>query len=97
MKRFLAMMLTLMLIISCLAVPALAATPGMDNFRKSEPYTGFSDVPAGHWAAGVVQTCCEYALMNGNPDGSLDPNGTASRAHVAAMVARYCENMMELN
>ena len=87
MKKLFSLALTAAMVLT-LAVPALAATPGMGNFRKSETYTGFSDVPAGHWAAGVVQTCCEYALMNGNPDGTFNLTGSLTVAEALTMAAR---------
>ena len=44
--------------------------------------------PAMAWAM-------ESGILSGYGDGSLKPEGTASRAHVAAMVQRYCTALAE--
>lgn len=40
-----------------------------------------------------MQWAVENGIMSGTAQGTLNPAGTASRAHVAAMVARYCANI----
>ena len=48
----------------------------------------FADVPASHWAAGVVNAAYSYGIVNGTGEGSFAPNGTISRQEAAVMVAR---------
>lgn len=43
------------------------------------------------WAKVGVQRMVSGKVMRGREDGSLDPQGTASRAEVAAMLRRYVE------
>lgn len=37
----------------------------------------------------AMQWAVEMGILKGNPDGTLNPNGNASRAHVAAFTERY--------
>lgn len=39
------------------------------------PAAAFSDVPAGHWAAGPIDELAGAGLLAGYPDGSFRPNG----------------------
>lgn len=48
----------------------------------------FSDVPAGAWYAGFVDTACAYGIVTGDGSGKFDPTGTISRQEAAVMVAR---------
>ncbi len=48
----------------------------------------FADVPASHWAAGVVNAAYSYGIVNGTGEGSFAPNGTISRQEAAVMVTR---------
>ena len=41
-----------------------------------------------------MEWAVENGIMNGYPDGSLQPGGAASRAHVAAMVQRFCTTLV---
>lgn len=45
------------------------------------------------WAVEALSWATEYALIRGRPDGSLDPQGTATRAEVATILMRYLEQM----
>lgn len=45
------------------------------------------------YAQTAMQWAVENGIMSGTAQGTLNPAGTASRAHVAAMVARYCANI----
>ncbi len=44
-----------------------------DAFTKSD--TGFSDVPAHHWAAKYVARCAEKGIVSGVGNGRFDPEG----------------------
>ena len=48
----------------------------------------FSDVPANSWYADAVTFCRENGLMSGVESGRFAPNGTASRAMLAAVLYR---------
>ena len=39
--------------------------------------------------------CTMNGIVNGKADGTLDPNGLATRAQVAAMVQRFCNTQMK--
>ncbi|MBR5491222.1 MAG: S-layer homology domain-containing protein [Oscillospiraceae bacterium] len=41
------------------------------------------------WAADAVAWATEEGIIQGNPDGSFNPKGTASRAEAAVMFARF--------
>ena len=45
-------------------------------------------VEAMYWAVGA-------GLINGTGDGSLTPSGTVTRAQLAAVLQRFCENVLE--
>ncbi|MBR3850129.1 MAG: S-layer homology domain-containing protein, partial [Oscillospiraceae bacterium] len=48
--------------------------------------TGFSDVPATHWAAKYVAYCVDKGIVAGVGDGKFDPNGQLSAAAFAKML-----------
>lgn len=88
MKRTLALILALALCLS-LAVPAAAAGSGMDNFQKTNTYTGqFADIPENYWGTKWATVCYEYGLMNGKAANAFVPNGTLSLAEIIVMACR---------
>lgn len=50
--------------------------------------TRFSDVAAGAWYAGAVETAAAQGLVSGYPDGTFRPDVQITREEVSAMVAR---------
>lgn len=54
-------------------------------------YTDASDVS--EWAIPAVQWACGSGLLKGKGGGLLDPTGTATRAEVAEVLTRFCENI----
>ena len=55
--------------------------------------TGFSDGAAvSGWAAEAMQWAVGSGLLNGS-DGALNPQGYATRAEIAAILMRFCENI----
>ena len=46
------------------------------------------------WATDVVSWANAVGLMNGVGENTLDPQGTATRAQVAAMLQRFIENVL---
>ena len=56
--------------------------------------THFSDAnEIGAWAEQAMKWANAQKLISGLPDGTVQPNGTATRAQVAAIITRFCENV----
>ena len=55
-----------------------------DALTKTE--TGFSDVPASHWAAKYVAYCVDKGIVAGVGDGKFNPDGVLSAAAFAKML-----------
>lgn len=49
---------------------------------------GFTDLPADHWAAQAITLVAAQGLMTGDPDGQFRPDGSLTRAEIAAIIAR---------
>lgn len=57
---------------------------------------GFADRDAiSDYARDTVAWAVGVGLISGMGDGSINPGGTASRAQVATILTRYCQNIME--
>lgn len=82
MKKILALLLALALCAG-LSVPALAA--------------GFSDVPAGHYAASAIDACVAKGIVSGYADGTFKPGNQVTRAQFCVMIARafYSEELRD--
>jgi len=84
MKRFLASVLCLLVLISSLCVSASAAN-----------ITSFSDVLSSHWAHDAIMKMVKMGLFSGTttPDangvGTFDPASTMTRAQFITVVTRY--------
>ncbi len=76
MKRALSMMLACVLMLA-LAIPAIAVD------------TGFRDVPADADYAQAVAWCRENGVMSGTSSTTFNPDGTLTRAMVAAVLYRW--------
>ena len=61
-----------------------AAMGGLDRFSDS--------ASVGQWAEDALYWMVEKGILTGKDGGILDPKGQATRAEVAAMLMRYCEN-----
>ena len=55
-----------------------------DDFADLSEYA----IPAMQWARGA-------GIVNGTSESTLTPQGEATRAQVAAMLMRFCENTMQ--
>ena len=44
------------------------------------------------WAQSAMSWAVGNGLISGKGNGVLDPQGTATRAEVAAILARFCQN-----
>ena len=52
------------------------------------PSAGFSDVAANAWYADAINRCVAAGILNGNGDGTVDPNGAISRERAMVMLGR---------
>ncbi len=50
--------------------------------------TKFSDVPASHWASGVVNLAVGAGIIKGYPDGSYKPDANVTYAEMCAMLVQ---------
>jgi len=58
----------------------------------TQDYTGFTDdAHVANYAKDAIEAFFKAGIINGYPDGSFQPNGTATRAEVAAMIHRFFE------
>ena len=73
MKKFLSLLLALALCAG-LSAPACAA--------------GFSDVPAGHYAASAIDSCVAKGIASGYSDGTFKPGNLVTRAQFCVMLVR---------
>ena len=65
-------LLSCLLALSMLSVPALAAESGTENLVRSKTYTGqFSDLPEDHTFNKNVAALYEYGLSVGQADGTF--------------------------
>lgn len=56
----------------------------------------FSDADSvSTWAKVAIEWTVSSNLINGYPDGTLKPQGTATRAEVAVIFERFFENILE--
>ena len=62
-----------------------AAEAGLDGYADS---AAVSD-----WATQAMTWAVENGLITGTGAGTLNPQGTATRAEVAAILARFVENV----
>ena len=53
-------------------------------------YTDFADMS--EYAIPAMQWACGAGIINGTSESTLTPQGSATRAQVAAMIMRFCEN-----
>ena len=66
-----------------------AGEPAMD---KMDSLSSFSDrSKASGYAEQALQWAVKNGIMGGNSDGTLNPDGNATRAEVAAMLMRFQE------
>ncbi|EOS64179.1 flavodoxin [Oscillibacter sp. 1-3] len=95
-KRFLSFtmavcMLCLLALTSCSA----AEVPASDRSLEAKPLAAdatqtasFSDVPAGAWYADAIAYCQQHGIMSGTSTTTFEPEGTLTRAMLAAVLYR---------
>lgn len=84
-RRFSALFLTLTLLLCSLPVSAAEGDDWLVPKVQEAPV--FTDM-AGVWCEGAVQTVCEAGLMQGRSDGSFNPSGALTGAHIVTICAR---------
>ncbi len=77
MKRFLALVMTVMMLATCFATVATAAGN-----------TAFTDVPEDAIALTAIKTLNQMTVINGYPDGTFGPDKNVTRAEFTAMLMR---------
>lgn len=65
------------------------ATGKTDETTDNNVATPFWDVPAGHYCAAAVEWAATAGVVNGNDDGSFNPDAPVTREALATMIARY--------
>lgn len=63
----------------------LSASAGLDAFADGAEVSS--------WASPAMQWAVAQGLFSGKSNGRLDPQGTATRAEVAAVLMNFCENI----
>ena len=57
---------------------------------------GYTDVSeASQYAVAAMTWGCSAGVMGGYADGSLKPTATTTRAHMAAVLQRFCEQVVK--
>lgn len=84
-RRFSALLLTLALFLCSL--PAAAAEGDDWLVPKIREAPSFTDMD-GVWCEDAVDTVCEAGLMRGRADGSFNPSGELTGAHIVTICAR---------
>lgn len=79
-KKILSLVLALMMIFSSVGILAEDATTTA---------LSFTDVVDGTKTADAISKLVAYGIMNGYPDGSFKPDGSITRAEVAAVIVRF--------
>ena len=88
-KRLLSLALSAVLVCS-LAPAALAAGPGLDNFKEVNTFTDktFTDLADGAWYLENVQTAYELDLIQGTGTAMFSPNGNMTVGAALALACR---------
>ena len=78
-----------------LIIYRFAKMQGFDVSEASalESFTDASDVSA--WALDAIKWANSVTLVNGTSETTLSPKDTATRAQVAAILMRFCENIVK--
>lgn len=90
MKKTICMLLAAVCLIGCCTAGVLAEGGSLSNFTRVNIYTDdcFSDVPADEWYRGNVAAAYELGLMQGNADGTFNPNGAVTIAETIVLACR---------
>jgi len=72
--------------IAKIGVLALGYESAVEQASSQPPV--FSDVPLGHWASGYIKVAAELGLINGYPNGTLQPEKAINYEEVLAIIVR---------
>lgn len=87
-KRFLAVILTLIMTLGLLPCQAAVSPVPAEEVYALSPDTGFLDVKDSDWFAPYVDVCVKAGLMNGVGDGLFAPDKTLSQRECAILALR---------
>lgn len=76
------------------AVFAVVAIAAVTATAVAQPSQRFDDVPADHYAFDAVAWLADNDITTGYDDGTFKPDRTVTRAHVAAFLYRYHQNVI---
>ncbi len=68
-----------------------------DAFPTIRNNTTFSDVPPGAYAYSPIMRLAQAGVLGGRSEGRFEPNGTITRAEVAAVLARIVKPTLRLS
>lgn len=72
-----------------------ASQMGLD-VSASGDLSNFTDIPEGeHWSRDALAWAYAEGLLAGTSDSTMDPAGQASRAQIAVIMTRFCEQYVE--
>ena len=74
-KKVLSLLVALVMLIGMLPTTAMAA-----DFHDTD----------GNWAEEAIDRWSDYGVIGGN-NGYFNPSGALTRAHMAAMLMRFCQ------
>jgi len=65
------------------------------NLKVVQKASDFTDqAQIGSYATGAIKSMQQFGILNGNPDGSYNPKGSASRAEAAKVIRTYMEAVL---
>ncbi len=67
---------------------AAALLTRIADLAPAETTAGFTDVPAGHWAADNINAATSNGFLSGYPDGTFRPNAILTRAEGISLLLR---------
>lgn len=71
---------------AAMMVKALGLTDQAQVMQGSD--TGYTDVPASHWAAGFINVARERNIISGYPDGTFRPSAKIRRDEITSVLVR---------
>lgn len=86
-RKSLALLLSIAMVVSMLALPAFAAEPPTAA-NTTTAVQGYPDVPGDYWAKDVIQKWAANGLVAGYDNGSFGPNDNITRGQLAMLLDR---------
>lgn len=88
MKRWMSLLLALLLCLSCLSAVVFADDPPAEEPAEDPPAEGFTDLE-GHWAKDAVLQAQALGFMNGTSATTFSPEDTMTRAMFVTVLYRF--------